>query len=224
MRMRAFCSVLAIFVVAANCGRAWAGREKALGYVVAANNSYLDDETAMAGANIYPCDVLETDNYGSLQAQFAGSQIVLSPSSTVVLAGRPQEVRVIIIHGVTTFSASSAAALIVETPAGTLREPSGSAYSGTVSITGPTELVLSAVRGAIGIDTAGGLRTVSAGESARITFDRPADESCHESGYVRAVRDRRKIGFYLIGGAAAGAAGYFTWSELTESPTTIKQK
>jgi hypothetical protein len=221
MRMRAFCSVLAVLLVAANWGRVWAGRDKALGSVAAANNSHLDNETAIAGADIYPCDVLDTDNYGSLRAQFAGSQIALSQSTSVVLAGRPQQVRVIIIGGTASFSASSADALIVETPAGTLRAPSGSGYAGTVSITGPKELVLSAIRGEIAVDTSAGMRTVSAGESARITFDQPADASCHDSGYVRAVRDRRKIGFILIGGAA-GAAGYFTWSELTESPTTIR--
>ena len=59
-----------------------------------------------------------------------------------------------------------------------------------------------------------------AGKSARITFDRAADASCHKAGYIRSAEDRRKIGFYIIGGAAAGAGGYFTWQVLTESETT----
>jgi hypothetical protein len=187
--------------------------------VVQANNSHVDSQNAMAGGDLYSCDVLDTDGYGTLRAQFNGSQILLAPSSEVVLDGKPDAVRAIIISGTTTFSATSSAVLEVDTPAGVLRQSGGQFYSGTVSVTGPKELIVSANRGDLILNNGGDLHTVPAGKSARITFDQAADASCHKAGYVRSVEDRRKIGFYILGGALAGTAGYFAWQEITESET-----
>ncbi len=219
MRVRVFCLALILSLAAFAGSPAWAGHGRALGSVVQSNNSLIDNDTAMAGSDVYACDVLDTDSYGNMRVQFSGSQILLSPSSEVVLDGRPDAVRVIVISGVTSFSAPSSAALEIDTPAGMLRETTGQAYSGTVSITGPNELILSAVRGDLVLDAGGELHTVPAGKSARVTFDRAADASCHEPGYIRNAYDRRKIGFYILGGAGAATAGYFTWQELTESPS-----
>lgn len=219
MRIRCLCLVLALVLAAFAGVPAHAGRGQALGSVVQSNNSTIDNQAAMAGADVYACDVLDTDSYGNLRVQFNDSQILLAPSSEVVLDGRPGAVRVIVIRGITSFSAPSSAALEIDTPAGVLRESAGQPYSGTVNVTGPKQLIVSAVRGDLVLNNGGELHTVPAGKSARVTFERAADASCHSPGYVRNAYDRRKIGFFIISAAVAGTAGYFTWQELTESPT-----
>ncbi|MGH9739147.1 MAG: hypothetical protein ACRD4X_11260 [Candidatus Acidiferrales bacterium] len=219
MSSRSVCLALAVCAFACISGPAWAGRSKALGSVAQTNNALIDNDTAMAGANVYACDVLDTDNYGDLRVQFHGSQIALGTTSEVVLDGSPDAVRVIVIEGSVSFSAPSSAQLIIDTPAGTLREASGQAYTGTVTIAGPKELVVSAVRGDIALNNGGALDTIPAGKSARLTFDQAADASCHSPGYVRSTTNSRKIGFYILGGAVAGGAGYAIWHDAQESPT-----
>jgi hypothetical protein len=219
MRSRGFRIALAVCAFACISGAAWAGRGKALGSVSQANNSLVDNQTALAGANVYACDVLDTDNYGDLRVQFHGSQIVLGASSESVLDGSPDSVHVIIISGSTSFSSPSSAALVIDTPAGELREASGGAYTGTVTITGPNEQVVSAVRGTITLNAGGALHTIPAGKVARITFEHAAQSGCREPGYIRNPVTTGKIGFKLIAAGVAVAGGYFTWQELTESET-----
>jgi hypothetical protein len=211
--------LVAVCAFACISGAAWARHGKALGSVSQANNSLVDNQTALAGADVYACDVLDTDNYGDLRVQFHGSQIVLGTSSESVLDGSPDSVHVIIISGSTTFASPSSATLVIDTPAGTLREASGGAYTGTVTITFPNEEVVSAVRGTITLNAGGTLHTIPAGKAARITFDHPAQSGCREPGYVPNATNPGPIGFKLIAAGAIGAGVYFTWQELTESET-----
>ena len=219
MRSSGIGIVLAVCAFACTSGAAWAGRGKALGAVSQANNSTVDNQTALAGADVYACDVLDTDNFGDLRVQFHGSQIVLGTSTETVLDGSPDSVHVIIINGSTSFASPSSAALVIDTPAGELREVSGGAYTGTVTITGPNEEVVSAVRGTITLHAGGVLNSIPAGKAARITFDHPAQSGCREPGYIHKPVGAGKIGFKLIAVGVAAAGGYFTWQELTESET-----
>jgi hypothetical protein len=219
MRKRSIGIVLAVCAIACLGSAAWAGRGKPLGSVAQASNSVIDNKTALAGANVYACDVLDTDSYGDLRVQFHGSQISLGTSSEVVLDGAPDSVHVIVISGSTSFFAPSSQALVMETPAGTLHEASGQAYGGTVTIAGPKELQISATRGSIALKSGGATYTVPAGKSARITFEHAADASCHGPGYIRGASTSRKLGFEIIGAAVAGGAGYEMWQELNESET-----
>jgi hypothetical protein len=208
--------VLCAFACIANV--TWAGR-KALGSVVQANNSLIDNGTAMAGANVYACDVLDTDNFGDLRVQFGNSQIVLGTSSEVVLDGSPDVVRVIVISGSTSFSSPSSSSLIIDTPAGPLSEASGQAFTGIVTITGPNEEVISAVRGSIVIRAAGAVNTIPAGKSARVTFNHSAVSGCREPGDAIGPHNGGGVTFHIIGAAIVGGAGVVAWHELTESET-----
>lgn len=137
----------------------------------------------------------------------------------MVLDGTPDAVRAIAVSGSTSFSAPSSAVFVVDTAAGTLREASGQAYTGVVTIVGPKELIVSAVQGDLVLNGGGSLHTIPAGKSARISFDQPADTSCRKQGHVRNTTDRRKIGFYIIGAAAGAGGAYAIWHKSTESPT-----
>jgi len=218
MRARILCLMLLVALGGSLATVALAGRSKALGSVVQANNSHVDSQDALAGGDLYACDVLDTDGYGTLRAQFNNSQILLSPSSEVVLDGRRDAVRVIIVSGTTSFSAPSSSVLEIDTPAGILRQ-SGQFYSGTVNVIGPKDVIVSANRSDLSLNNGGELHIVPAGKSARITFDEAADASCHQPGYIRGAEDHRKIGFIILGSAMGGTAGYFTWLQMTESET-----
>lgn len=216
MRARCFSLALVLSLALLPAELAQAGRGRALGSIVQSNNSTIDNEDAMAGADVYACDVLSTDGYGNARVQFGRSQIVLAPTSEVVLDGHPDAVRVIVISGIVTFSAPSSGLLEIDTPAGVLRESAGQAFSGAVNLTGPKTLLLSSYRGDLLLNNAGQLHTVPAGQSARVTFDTSSDASCRNGGYIRQPSN---IGFYVIGGGIAAVGGYAIWQELTESET-----
>ncbi|MDE3109476.1 MAG: hypothetical protein KGL02_06000 [Acidobacteriota bacterium] len=199
---------LAVCALACFSGATWAGHGRALGSIAEANNSLVDNSLALAGANVYACDVLDTDHYGDLRVQFGGSQLVLGTSSEVVLDGSPDVVRVIVISGSISFSSPSSATLVIDTPAGRLREASGQAYSGTVAITGPNELLVTAVRGNITLKAAGAMNTIPAGKSARITFEHSADAACHGPRDANSATKSANITFQLIDAGAAGGATY----------------
>jgi hypothetical protein len=210
---------LAVCMFACITGAAWAGHGKALGSVAQANNALVDNGTAMAGATVFACDVLDTDNYGDLRVNFRNSEIVLGTSSEVVLDGSPDAVRVIVVSGSTSSSSPSAAALVIETPAGTLREASGQAYTGIVTIVGSNELMVSAVRGSITLGAGGAAHTIPAGKSARVTFDHAANPGCREPGYARNSASSRNVKVHIIGVAMVAGGGTVAWHELTESET-----
>jgi len=220
VRIRVFCLVLLLAGYGSLAEVSAAGRSRALGSVVQANNSHVDNQNALAGGDLYACDVLDTDSYGTLRAQFDGSQILLAPSSEVVLDGKPDAVRVIIISGTTTFSAPSSSVLEIDTPAGVLRQ-SGQLYSGTVNVPGPKEVIISANRSDLSLRNGGALYTVPAGKSARVTFDRAADPSCHDAGEILAAHPTpSSLRFVILGAAVIGGVGtYGIWRELQESET-----
>jgi hypothetical protein len=219
VRMPAIVILASISVCLAATARA-AG-DRPLGTIVQTNNAHLDNQTAVAGADLYACDVLDTEDTGMIRAEFRGSQILLSSASEVVMAGSRDAVRIIVISGTVNFAAPQSSTLIVETPAGTLGETAGQAYAGTVTIENNKQLLVSSMRGDIAVNTGGEIHTVPAGKTARVSFDGAENATCQNPGdYVRsAIRDRRKIAFLIVGGAAAAAGGYFGWNELTVSPS-----
>lgn len=190
---------------------------KALGSVVETNNAHVDSESALAGANLYDCDVLDTDESGALRAQLSTSQIYLSSLSEDVLDEDSQgTAEVLLIRGSTSFSLPASGPITLLTPAGFLRGNSGQAVAGQVVITGPHELVISATRGDLVLDNGGQLNTVPEGKSARVTFENTPDENCHQPGAIRPITSH-KIAFYIIGGAAGAIPVFFLWHHASES-------
>jgi hypothetical protein len=201
-----------------------ADHRRALGVVVQADRGRIDSINAVTGADIYSCDSLDTDDGGALRVQVGSSQIYLSALSTAALEDEGHAIQALATTGTVGFSISTATDLSVRTPAGLIRGAGSQAVSGQVAFTGPKELIISASHGDLVFDNGGDLRTIPEGKSADVTFDDNLDNSCHNGSAADHMDQRalaqRKIGFYLIVGAAAAIPSYFLWRVANESAST----
>lgn len=201
---------------------------RVLGVVVQADRAHLDNAVAQLGANVYSCDRLETEPNGVLRVAVGASQLFLAASSLAALEDDGNEIQALFLGGTVGFSSPPSAGLALRIPAGIVRAAGGRAASGQVSYAGPQKLVLSAIQGDLTLDSGGELRTVPEGKSAEITFDGGLDDRCQEEApadqsSVKQPLVHRKIGFFLIMGAAAAVSSYFLWHTSSESDSKPSQ-
>jgi hypothetical protein len=201
-------------------------RRKVLGVVAQADRARIDKAAAQTGADIYACDSLETEEAGTLRVRVGPGQVYLSGLSGAALEDEGIETDVLITRGGIGFAIPISGGLAVRTPAGIVRGANGQAVAGEISLTGPSEMLVSAMRGDLLLDNAGELRTVPEGKSARVTFDAGLANGCRDesaddaNNQVKHSIARHKIGFYIIMGAAGFLPSYFIWKEATESDST----
>jgi hypothetical protein len=194
-----------------------------LGTVVQADRAHLGGATALAGADVYACDPLDTDDGGVLRVQVGSSQIYLTGLSAAMLEDESNETRVLVIRGTTTFSSPASAHFALETPAGVVRADGDQSVAGEVTVTGPHEIFISAVRGSLLLDTLGEFRSIPEGKSARLEFGSSLEVACSEKGgadepqEVRTAYARPKIAFDIVATAAVALPSYFIWREMAES-------
>lgn len=218
-----FC--LVAFVSAALCNlpaRGGGVHKKVLGTVVQADRAHLDGAIAAAGADVYACDPFDTDEGGALRLQVGSSQLYLSALSAAALEEESQRTQVLVIRGTMSFSSPASSNFALETPAGILRADGGQAVAGQVAIVRPGEMVISAIRGDLLLDTWGEFRSIPEGKSAHIDFGSTLEVSCSDKGggganEVQHPYVERKIAFYLVATAVVGVPSYFLWRNLTES-------
>ena len=89
-----------------------------------------------------------------------------------------------------------------------------------MTFTGPKQLLITAIRGDLFLDNGGELRAIPEGKSATVTFEDNLDAGCHEEAAEQQPQHpivRRKIGFYIVTGAAVGIPVILLWHETTES-------
>jgi hypothetical protein len=220
---------LSVFVGAAVCTLPAMGGQgthgSVVGTVAQADRAHVDTATASAGADVYSCEMLETDEGGMLRVQVGSSQIYLGSLSATQLESEGSEVRAHVIRGMLSFSTPASSNFALETPAGILRAESGQSVTGQVAVTGPHEMVVTATHGSLLLDTWGEFRTIPEGQSAHIDFGSTIEVVCSNKGTAsnqqqdpqRGLTSRKKLGFYLIMGTATVVPTYFIWQEMTES-------
>lgn len=225
MRLIGRLCIVALAVAGLSISSAMGGglHGRVLGIVAQADRAHLGGVTAAAGADVYACDPLDTDEGGVLRVQVGSSQIYLSALSAAMLEEESHEIRALVIRGNIGFSSPASSNFALETPAGILRADGGQAVAGQVAITGPHEMVISAVRGNLLLDTWGEFRSIPEGKSARIDFGSTMEVVCSDKGgaaepqQVPHAYSQQKIGFYIIATGAVGIPSYFLWRDLTES-------
>ena len=199
---------------------AMAATESAVGMVVQAQGAQLEATEAVVGATVYPGDKISTGVGGSLRLKVGGGQIYLHPSTQARLAEIDDAVQASITTGTMSFSTSSVEKLQIETPVGVVRAAPGKTAYGQVSITGPKEMIITAYTGDLEIDYLGQVETITAGNSYRVDLvPGPPPQGSKGTGTVSAINHHLVV--KLITLAVLGTVLYFTWVELSESPSKI---
>jgi len=200
-------------------GPAFAGHHRVLGVVSQTDRGHLDSQDAQLGANVYSCDLLDTNTGGEMRVRIAQNQLYLSPMSTAQLEDEGGDIQILAESGTIVFSEPSTGNLSVRTPAGVIRAEGGLAVTGQVTYRTPTEIIITAVHGNLTLDNGGELRSIPEGKSADVTFSDPLLVGCHEGAGVDQghAGPPRKIGFIWIIPPALAIPSYLLWHEMTES-------
>lgn len=210
---------------------ALAATAKPLGFVVQAREALLDNSNLAVGTTVYPGDMVQTDEGGTLRLKFGASQLYLLSSSAATLSEKGNIIRAKVGRGTVGFSASAGSDVEIEIPQGILRSANGQPAYGQVTITSPQEVIIAAYAGALVLDNDGELHTIPAGRTYRVTMDlEPAAQPASsigrdqnpgkDSGVIPPKRRRLVFDLILVGGVAIGS--YLIWREVTESPSRPK--
>jgi hypothetical protein len=196
-----------------------AAHRRALGVVSATDRGHLDSKDAKVGADIYSCDSLDTNDGGDLRVRIGANQLYLSAMSSAQLEDDRLTVQVLAESGTVAFSEPSTGNISIRTPAGTIRAEGAYAVAGEVTYKNANELVITAMKGNLTLDTNGQLREIPQGKSADVTFEDALSEGCHDEGGLdeNGQFPRAKIAFYYIIPEALAIPSYLLWQEMTES-------
>ncbi|HTW22051.1 MAG TPA: hypothetical protein VMD78_00530 [Candidatus Baltobacteraceae bacterium] len=198
---------------------------KVAGVVSEANLGHIDSADAVGGANVYNCDTVETEQGGQMRLQVRGGQVFVASGSEGQLQSTPTAIDVYVERGTLGFSVMAGGMIEVVTPAGLVRAANGQAASGEVTMTGPKEMLVSALHGDLVLDNGGQIRTIPQGQMARVTFDEGNAPACYEDESQDQQQQhfktlRRPIGFYLLLGGAVAIPAILLWHVSSESKYT----
>jgi len=200
-------------------GPAFGGHRRVLGVVSQTDRGHLDSQDAQLGANIYSCDLLDTNTGGEMRVRIAQDQLYLSAMSAAQLEDEGTDIQVLAEAGTVAFSEPSTGNISVRTPAGVVRADGGMAVAGQVTFKSTTELIITAMHGNLVLDNGGELRTIPEGKSADVTFADTLAAGCHDAAAADTPQSNppHKIGFAWIVPPATAIPIYFLWRNLTES-------
>lgn len=195
------------------------GSDTALGMVAEAQHAHLDGVSAVTGATIYAGDAVDTENPGVLRLRLGTGQFYLSASSAATLSKRSGVAGVKLVRGTANFSVPDSTQFELETPAGILRGSGQNPTRAQVTITGPRELVVSAIRGDLILDNDGELHTIPEGKSYRVVIeDEPGSPSVNDDTPKNTRHRKRKLLFFLLFGGALATVSAVIWRAASESP------
>jgi hypothetical protein len=198
-------------------------QRKVVGVVSQTDHGHIDSADATSGANVYDCDTLETEQGGQMRLQVHPGQVYLASGSEGQLQGGLNGIDVYVGRGTVGFSTVAGGAIEIVTPAGFVRAANGQAASGEVTITGPTEMTITAMRGDLVLDSGGESQTIPQGKTAKVAFAEGNAPACHEEEDQSQNQQqnqkafRRPLAFYLIPAAAAGVSAIVLWHYESES-------
>lgn len=221
--------LIALLITALGDIPALSAPPKSLGTVILAEGAQLDNADTSAGSSVFPGDALHTNQGGKLRLRLGTAQVYLLADSSATLEDASPVVRTKLTRGTAGFSTPSSQVVEIETALAIIRSrgrSTGTELShGEVTITGPNELVVSSFRGALDVDIDGDIHTLTEGHACRVVMD-PEEPQGVGIRDTRSIGNRRRpVAFYaIIGGGAAAISGYFAYTELPESPSSISQK
>jgi hypothetical protein len=202
---------------------AQAVQRKVVGVVSQTDRGHIDSADAVSGSNVYDCDTLEAEQGGQMRLQVQPGQVYVASGSEGQLQGGLNGIDVYVDRGTVGFSTIAGGAIEIVTPAGYVRAANGQAASGEVTITGPTEMLISATRGDLVLENGGERQTIPQGKTAKVAFAEGGAPACHEEDDSQNQQQqqktpfRRPLAFYLIPAAAAAVPAILIWHYESES-------
>jgi len=203
-----------------------AAADKPLGSIVLAHSALLGNMEAVAGADVYPGDVLRTNTDGLLRLKMGENQLYLAQGTTATLS--PQEgngLHARVESGTAGFSAVGQQ-VEIETPVATVRPAGNERAFGQVTVTGPNQMVVTAYEGSLAVE--GSDQKINAGQSYQVTLvadnmspfpqDAEGAGTRHEQQVIQPYKPGKKrlvLMLILLGGAGVG--GYFIYHKFSES-------
>ncbi|HEX4003877.1 MAG TPA: hypothetical protein VHX36_14600 [Candidatus Acidoferrales bacterium] len=202
---------------------AQAVQRKVVGVVSQTDRGHIDSSDAVSGTNVYDCDTLEAEQGGQMRLQVHSGQVYIASGSEGQLQGGLNGIDVYVSRGTVGFSEIAGGAIEIVTPAGFVRAANGQAASGEVTITGPTEMTITAQHGDLVLENGGELQAIPQGKTAKVTFAEGSAPACHEEEDESQNQQqnqkgfRRPLGFFLIPAAAVAIPAILIWHYESES-------
>jgi len=196
---------------------AMATGDKALGMVAEAQHAHLDGVSAVSGATIYAGDAIDTENPGALRLRLGTGQLYFTGASAATLSEHSGVAAAKLVRGTASFSVPDSTRFELETPAGFLRGSGNNATRGQVTITGPNELIVWAVRGDLILDNDGELHTIAEGKTFRVVIEDEQDSQDQNAPPKNTRHRRRRLLFFLLFGGGLIAISAALWIHQSES-------
>lgn len=187
-----------------------------LGVVVSAENSNVGAGVTTSGATIYDGDRLQTPANSTLRVRLGPGQMVLRSNTIAEVHAFPNGYSASLASGTVVVSSPEGQTFQLIADGATIRPANSQATSGQISMIGPTELILTGVRGTLEVSMGDEVKTVEAGNSYRLEVE-PDEAEPAPRGQSPYPTGRNRFIFILIPLVAA-VAGIVIWRALV-SPT-----
>jgi hypothetical protein len=213
-----------ILVIATGLGRPASVNlaEKPLGMVTQCSKAVVDNEEPYPGTTVYAGDTLETDTDGYIRLRIGLTQLYLMGGSISRLLESSGGARATMSRGTTGFSSDPSGSVELTVLGATVWTRPGHATHGRVTISGPSEFIVSSRRGSFGISIDDDSHIIEEGQSFRVQIVDADDQTKNGSGTIPARRSHRKaLRLVLCAGivVGTGVGAYYIYREEVESPT-----
>jgi hypothetical protein len=189
-----------------------------LGVILQADRAHVGADITTGGATIYEGDRLETQDDGTLRARLGVSQMYLRASTAAVVHGLSNGFSASLMRGTVVVSSPEGQTFQLLASGVTIRPVGTQAVTAQVTLVSANELLLTSNRGAIEVSMGDEVKTIEAGSSYRMEVQ-PEDPGPQGSGTgPQHTGRRRRLAFFLLGGAIAAGTGIAVWRAL-ESPS-----
>src|SRR5712692_9611488 len=193
----------------------WGVPAAPLGVVTLAERAQISAVPTATGATVFDGDTLSTDTVGLLRVRAGAAQFQLFTSSAAVVTRTSTGIRATLRRGTVAWSSANAAA--IEMQASEARLPP----QAQVTLLSPTELLVTARRGALEIIVGDETQTVPEATSYRVLLSPPDPQEPQGAGTKQPGKRTKPAGrnrFYVIPLIVVGMATAVAVHEAWESP------